>query len=158
MYLFSARAQARVLNIALKGRNMAYSVRRVDYFYITVEDHPGEAYRLLSTLATMGVNLVAFTAVPLGAQRTQLTIFPDDSSSATDASKRAGIALTGPQPAFLVQGDDEMGTLSTVHQKLYEAKVNVSASSGVTDGKGSFGYIIYVRLADYEMAAKALGV
>jgi hypothetical protein len=137
---------------------MAYNVRRVDYFYLTVEDHPGEAYKLLSMLSTMGVNLVAFTAVPLGSQRTQLTIFPEDSSSAMDAVKKAGITLTGPQPAFLIQGEDELGTLSVIHQKLYEAKVNVSASSGVTDGKGSFGYIIYVRHADYETAAKTLGV
>ena len=124
---------------------MAYRVRRVDYFYITVEDHPGEAYKLLSMLASVGVNLLAFTAVPVGPQRTQLTIFPEDSLTAMDAAKKAGIVVNGPQLAFLVQGDDELGALSAVHEKLYQANVNVSLSSGVTDGKGSFGYIIYVR-------------
>lgn len=137
---------------------MAYSIRRVDYFYLTVEDHPGEAYKLLSLLATMGVNLLAFTAVPASPQRTQLTIFPEDTSTAMDAAKKAGIAVQGPQFAFLVQGDDELGALSAVHEKLYQANVNVSASNGVTDGKGSFGYIIYVRPNEYEMAARALGV
>ena len=137
---------------------MAYSVRRVDYFYLTVEDHPGEAYKLLSMLSAMGVNLLAFTAVPVGTQRTQLAIFPEDSSTAMDAAKKAGIVVNGPQLAILVQGDDELGALSAVHEKLYRANVNVSASSGVTDGKGSFGYIIYVRPNEYEMAARALGL
>jgi len=39
---------------------------------------------------------------------------------------------------------------------LYEANVNVYASNGVTDGKGSFGYVLYVRPEEYEMAAAAL--
>lgn len=137
---------------------MAYTVRRVDYFYLTVEDHPGEAYKLLSMLSTMGVNLLAFTAVPAGSMRTQLTIFPADTSTAMDAAKKAGIVIDGPQLAFLVQGDDELGALSAVHEKLFQAHVNVSASNGVTDGKGSFGYIIYVRPNEYEMAARALGL
>lgn len=137
---------------------MAFSVRRVDYFYTTVEDHPGEAYNLLSTLATVGINLLAFTAVPSGEMRTQLTIFPEDTHKTIDAARKAGIVLNGPQPALLVQGDDELGALSSIHQKLYEANVNVSAASGVGDGRGSFGYVIYVRPNEYEAAARALGV
>jgi hypothetical protein len=142
-----------------KGKKaMAYNVRRVDYFHLTVEDHPGEAYKLLSALSAMGVSLLAFTAVPHGSQRTQLTIFPEDSSLALSASKKAGMTLVGPQAALLIQGDDELGTLSTIHHKLYEAGVNVPASSGVTDGKGSFGYVIYVRPNEFATAARALGI
>ena len=57
---------------------MAFKIRRVDYFYTTVKDQPGEAYRLLSQLADLGVNLLALTAVPIGPLHTQLTIFPED--------------------------------------------------------------------------------
>lgn len=45
---------------------MAYSIKRLDYFYVTVKDEPGEAHKLLSTLADIGVNLLAFTIVPAG--------------------------------------------------------------------------------------------
>jgi prephenate dehydratase len=55
---------------------MAFKIRRVDYFYTTVKDQPGEAYKLLSLLASMGIKLFAFTAVPFGPMTTQLTIFP----------------------------------------------------------------------------------
>ena len=39
-----------------------------------------------------------------------------------------------------------------------QAKVSVYASSGVTDGRGGYGYVIYVRGQDYDAALQALGV
>jgi hypothetical protein len=36
--------------------------------------------------------------------------------------------------------------------------VNVYASTGVSDGQGKYGYVIYVREEDCERAAKALEV
>lgn len=137
---------------------MAARIRRVEYFMTTVPDQPGEACRVLSHLAELHVNLVGFSAVPVGPFRTQLTIFAEDTAQFVGAAKRAGITLDGPNHALLVQGDDELGALAGVHQKLYEANVNVAASHGVTDGRGSFGYIVYVRPDEYERAAAALSV
>jgi hypothetical protein len=133
-------------------------IRRVDYFNTTIRDRPGEGYKLLAQLAEMGLNLLAFTAVPVGPSSTQLTLFPEDSRRMVSAAQRAGMALDGPHPAFLVQGDDELGALAGIHQELYRADVNISASSGVTDGRGAFGYVIYVRSEDFDRAAAALGV
>ena len=135
---------------------MAFRIRRVDYFYSTVKDQPGEAYKLLSLLSSLGINLLAITAVPFGPMNTQLTIFPDDAGKLRNEAQKAGLKLDGPQPAFLVQGDDELGALAEVHMKLYEANVNIYASSGVADGKGSYGYVIYVRPDDYARAVAAL--
>jgi len=137
---------------------MAFTIRRVDYFYAWVEDQPGQAYKLLSVLAEVGVNLLAFTAIPVGPMRTQLTIFPEDTLKMADAAKKANVALDGPHRALLVQGDDKLGVLADVHAKLFQAGVNVSASSGVTDGRGSYGYIIYIRPEQFDKAAEALQV
>ena len=126
---------------------MAYKIRRADYYYAAVDDHPGEAYELLSQLASQGVNLIAITALPTGPMRTQLTLF-----------QKAGVMLDGPHRALLVQGDDEIGVLARLHTKLHHAGVDVYASSGVTDGRGGYGYIIYVRSDDFEKAAHALEV
>jgi hypothetical protein len=57
-----------------------------------------------------------------------------------------------------VQGDDELGALASVHERLFEAGVDVYASTGVTDGRGSFGYVVYVREEQFERGAEALGV
>ena len=68
------------------------------------------------------------------------------------------MTLDGPHPALLVQGDDEVGALAVIHEKLRDANVHVFASTGVADGRGGYGYIIYVRPEDFERAAKALEV
>lgn len=137
---------------------MAYRIRRVEYFTTTVQDRPGAAYKLLAQLEDLGLNLVAFTAVPVGPLRAQLTIFPDDPLKMADTARKASLVLDGPHPALLVQGDDELGALARIHEKISAADVNIYASSGVADGRGSFGYVIYVRPEEYERAAEALGV
>lgn len=137
---------------------MGHTIRRVDYFYTTVRDEPGQGYKLLSQLAELGVNLLALVSVPVGPMRTQLTIFPEDTPRLRKAAGTAGLELDGPHPALLVHGDDELGALVGIHERLYHAKVNVYASSGVSDGKGRYGYVLYVRPNEYDRAANALGV
>jgi hypothetical protein len=137
---------------------MAHTIRRVDYFYATVRDEPGQAYKLLSQLAELGVNLLAITAIPIGPVRTQLTLFPSDTNKIKVVAREAQLTLDGPHPALLVQGDDELGALAVIHERLYEADVNVAASTGVATECGSYGYVLYVRPEDYERAAAVLGL
>ena len=137
---------------------MSFQARRAEYFYTTVEDEPGEGYELLSALADLGVNLLAFTAASVGPTRTQLALFPDDALKMADAAKKAGLALDGPHFALLVQGDDELGALARIHATLHEAGVNVYASTAVTDGKGNFGYLLYMSAGEFDRAAAALGI
>jgi len=137
---------------------MATSIRRADYFSLTVKDEPGAAYGLISQLARLGINMLAFAAVPVGPDTTQLTFFPEDAGKLVAEAKRDGLDLEGPHAALLVQGDDEIGVLAKIHADLTEAGVNVYASTGVTSGKGCFGYVVYVRSEQLEAAAKALGV
>jgi len=102
--------------------------------------------------------MLAFTAVPIGPTHTQLTIFPDETQQMATAGKHAGLTLDGPHPALLVQGDDKMGALVAVHEQLFEANVDVFASTGVADGYGRYGYVLYVRPQEYERAVAALGI
>ena len=135
---------------------MAHKIRKVEYFNTTVKDQPGSSYNLLNQLSGLGISQVAFVAIPTGPANTQLTIFPEDSQKLTSEAKSAGMQLDGPHPAILVQGDDELGALEDIHNKLFLANVNVYASMGVTDGKGGFGYLIYVRPGEFERAVQAL--
>jgi hypothetical protein len=137
---------------------MYYNINRVDYFYTTVKDQPGEAYKLLSALADLGVNLLAFNAIPLGTAGAQMSLFPEDPSLLTNIAKQAGISLEGPNPALLIQGDDKIGVLAEIHEKLYAADINVYSANCVTTGKGSFGYLVYLRPDEYDRALSALGM
>lgn len=137
---------------------MATSIRRVEYFHTTLPDRPGEAYKLLQALADQQVGLLAFQAVPVGPTHTQLTLFPEDGALLRAAAERSGMTVEGPHPALLVQGDDEVGALVGIHEKLYEAGVNVYAASAVTCGEGRFGYLVWVRPEEFDRAAAALEV
>ncbi len=137
---------------------MGYNIQKVDYFYTTVKDQPGEAYKLLTVLQDLGVNLLAFTAVPVGPASTQLAIFPEDTGQFTHEAQNAKMMLDGPHHAFLVQGDDQLDAMAEIHLKLYEMNINVYASSGVADSKGSYGYVIYVKPDDFDRAVEALGL
>ena len=137
---------------------MDSNVRAVDYFYATLPSDAGEACRWLSGIAEAGVNLLAFCANPLGPGHTQVMLFPDDVGTLREALHDSGIALTGPQKAFLVQGDDRLGAIADLYGKLADAAVEVYSSTGVTDGRGRFGYLLYIRPEDFQRAAAALSV
>src|SRR5712691_3060388 len=136
---------------------MALSVRNAEYFYIRIEDSRERAYQLLAQMALEEVSLLAFSAVPFGPNHVELTIFPDRSDAFMQLAKKLGWAVTGPQHAFLVQGDDQLGALADIQRMLLEADVQIYAASGVTDGSGHFGYVIYFKEADHATAARVLG-
>jgi hypothetical protein len=137
---------------------MACNISKVEYFNTTIIDRPGEAYKFLSQLALLRINLLAFTAIPVSPTDTQLTIYPENPKFMKNEAARAGLYLEGPNPALLVQCDDRLGALADIHLRIYEADVNVESASGVTDGRGAFGYVIHVKKEDFEKAADALGI
>ncbi len=132
------------------------AVRRVQYYYATVRGAPDEAFEVLTHLAGQGVNLLALNTMPLGPDATQMTLFPEDPPALRDAARAAGLTLEGPHSALLVQGADEIGALARLHAQLHRAGVEVYASNAVTDGKGFFGYVLYMRPEDSEKAAALL--
>ena len=137
---------------------MAVRIRKVDYYYASIRARPGEAYRLLVRLAGAQVNLLAFSAIPMGPEFTQLVLFPEDGDLLVAVAGEIGVELTGPDHALLIQGDDELGALARVHERLADAGIRAYASSGVSDGAGGFGYILYVRSEEIDEAARALEI
>jgi hypothetical protein len=131
---------------------MTFTIRPVHYYYATVRDELGAASRVLAALSGRGVNLLAFTAVPSGPTLAQFALFPEDSAKLVSESRAAGLELDGPHRALLIQGDDELGALAGVHERLVDAGVDIYASTGVTDGRGAFGYVVYVREEQFEKA------
>jgi hypothetical protein len=129
----------------------------MEYFNTRIQDVPGKAYEVLAQLASEEINVLAFSAVPFGPNHVELTIFPDKSDNFLALAAHLGWTLTGPQHACLVQGDDQLGALAEIQKKLAEAGVSIYASSGVTDGRGHYGYVIYFKEGDHKIAARALG-
>ena len=136
---------------------MPVSVHRVRYYYATVEEVPGQTYAILSQLAACGVDLLAFTAAPVGPNHVQWSLFPADTKEFEDVAHDIGLPVVAVQDALLVQGDDRLGALAELHERLSQARVEVYATSGVTAGNERFGYVIYVKPDEIDRAAEALG-
>lgn len=137
---------------------MAVKIQCVEYFKTNVSDRPGAAYDILSKVAGAQVNLLAFSAIPTGLNSAQLVLFPDRGKDLAKVAEDFGLHLVGPDRAFLIQGDDQLGAFADIHRKLSNADINVYASSGVTDGREGFGYIVYVRPGEFDRASKVLGI
>jgi hypothetical protein len=136
---------------------MADTVRRVEYYYVTVSDEAGEGQRILSALKDNGVNLVAFLGFPLGGGRSQLDLVPEEPQQLRDAAEGEGVMLSETKRAFLIQGDDRVGAVADTLAKLAQANINLTAAAATGAGSGSYGMIVWVAPADYERAADALG-
>jgi hypothetical protein len=137
---------------------MSSAVRRVQYFYTTVRGEPDEAFEILTHFAGQGVNLLALNTMPVGPDATQLTLFPEDAPRLQEAARASGLTLEGPHSALLVQGEDRLGVIAALHSRLHRAGVHVYASNAVTDGRGYYGYVLYMRPQDAERAATVLNV
>lgn len=136
---------------------VADKVRRVEYYYVTVPDKPGEGLKVLSALKDAGVLLLACQAFPTSGGKAQLNLVPEDAGKFKKAAEAARLALTGPRRAFLITGDDRVGAAAAHAKTLADASINVTAVTALGAGSGRYGMIVWVAPADYEKATKALG-
>jgi hypothetical protein len=135
---------------------MADTFRLVEYFYITAPQKPNEGARVLNTLKDAGVNLLAFSGFPQG-RRAQLDFVPADPAAFRQAAKRAKWKVVGPKRGFLVQGDDRVGAIAELLERLGGAKINVTAIDAVSVGEGRYGALFWVAPKDVKKTAALLG-
>lgn len=140
-----------------RRKEMADRILRTDYFKLETPNRPGEGARVLKVLRDAKVNLLAFTGFPRG-RKTQMDFVPRNAAAFRKAMKRAGFRVSGKKAVFLIQGSDRVGAIHRVMEKLGKADINVTAIDAVSDGKGHYGAILWVKPADVRKTAKVLGV
>jgi hypothetical protein len=136
---------------------MADKIRRVEYFYLQVDDRPGEGAEVLGKLKDTGVNLLSFTAFPTAGGKAQLTIVPERPDAFLAAARNAGLTHSAKKECFLVQGEDHVGAVYDVLKRLAESKINCVASNGGSAPGGGYSLVVFVKPGDLAGAAKALG-
>jgi hypothetical protein len=134
---------------------MADTIRLVDYFYITVPDKSGEGARALQILKDAGVNLLAFSGFPQG-RRAQMDFIPADPVAFKQAAKKAKWKVVGPKRGFLVQGDDRVGAVADLLERLGTAKINVTAIDAVSAADGRYAALFWVAPKDVKKVTALL--
>lgn len=137
---------------------MAETIRKIDYYYVSVPDKPGEASRILTQLHEAGVNLLGFSGFPQGARKAQLDFLPEDPKAFAKTARKIGLRLSPKKAGFLIQGEDRPGAVAELLGKLAAAGINVTAVQAIAAGSGVYGGMLWVKSADVRKAAKALGV
>jgi hypothetical protein len=135
---------------------MPDTIRKVDYYYITAPDKPGEGAKVFSALRDAGVNLLAVHAFP-SARRSQIDVVPADAVAFLAAAKSAGLKVSKPKTVFLIEGDDRVGAIVPTLSRLGAAGINVTAVSAIRAGIGRYGALLWVKPRDLRKAAEALG-
>jgi hypothetical protein len=135
---------------------MAITVRKTAYFKVGVRNKAGEGARLLGLLREQGVNLVAMSGFPRGG-KAQIDVVPEDAAAFKKAMKQAKIPAGEKKTVFVIQGEDKVGAVSGILEKLGSAGVNVTAVDAVADGTGRYGAVLWVKPADVSKASRLLG-
>lgn len=137
---------------------MSDVVKCIEYYYTVVSDRPGAGAKVLNAFKAARVNLLAFTGFPCSARRAQLDFVPANQRAFLAAARKAGIRLVGPKKAFLIQGQDRVGIIANIANKLAEARINVTAVDAIAAGRRRYGTILWVKPGSVDRAAKILGV
>src|SRR6266566_1198042 len=127
------------------------TIRKAEYYYVTIADKPGEGERLFGALRDAGVNLLAVHAFP-SARRSQIDLVPSDAAAFLAAAKAAK-----PKTVFLIEGDDRVGAMAQLLGRLGAAGINVTATSATRTGMGRYGALLWVKPRDLKKAAAVLG-
>jgi hypothetical protein len=137
---------------------MPDQVRTVSYGYILVPDKPGEGARILSSLKSAGVNLLAYSGFPAGRGKSQMDLVSEEMAAVKQVAKANKWKMSPVKKGFLIQGDDRVGAVADTLGRLADAKINVTAADGVSAGGGRWGMILWVAPRAHAKAAKVLGV
>lgn len=132
------------------------TIRKTDYFSMEVPNKIGEGARLLGALRDAGVNLLGFTGFPTG-RRAQVDFIPEDTASFKAAARKLGIKIGPRKAVFLVQGDDRVGAIAELCDKIAGAGVNMTAMDAVASEGGRYAAMFWVAPGDVNKVAKALG-
>ena len=135
---------------------MPDTIRKAEYYYVTIPDKPGEGKRLFGALRDAGVNLLAVHAFP-SARRSQIDLVPSDAATFLAAAKAAKLKLSKPKTVFLIEGDDRVGAMAQILARLGAAGINVTATSATRTGMGRYGALLWVKPRDVKKAAEILG-
>jgi hypothetical protein len=135
---------------------MADTIRKVEYFKVTVPNKAGTAAKYLAVLKAQRVNLLAFTGFPR-AGRAQLDFVPQNAAAFRKALRKAGLSPGKGRVAFLIQGSDRPGAIEAITAKVGAAGVNITALDAVAAAGRRYGAILWVQPRDVAKTAKALG-
>lgn len=136
---------------------MADQARVVHSYSTSVPDQPGQAFKVLATLVSAGINLLGCSGMQCdGVAR--IDVVPDDKDAFAALVARSGLDFRRQKAGFLIQGEDRPGALAGHLSRLADAGLNVGGVQSLAAGAGRWSAIVWIADHDLDAAAQALGL
>jgi predicted amino acid-binding ACT domain protein len=106
---------------------MAISVKKIELWNVVVDNQPGALAAVLEPLAAAGADfeIVMGTAIPGGAGKASVGVFPVKGRKMIAAAKAAGLVPADSMPALLVVGDNRAGLGGRMSEAIAGAGINI---------------------------------
>lgn len=131
-------------------------VKRVDCFFLEVEDKPGVLAQFARQLRDEKINLRGLWGYTNPQQKGKIACVPQNTKKFLESARKLGLTATQ-ETAFHISGTDKVGALCKVFDSLEGAGININVLDAMAFS-GRFGSYIWVDPKDVKAAAKALKV
>jgi hypothetical protein len=140
------------------GRNMPYSVKKVEVWAGEVADRPGGLAEKMDALSGSGANFEFMIArrAPDKPGTGVVFVTPIRGAKQKRAAQGAGFATSGSLHSVRVEGPDKAGLGAKMAQALAEAGINMRGVSAAALGRRSVGYFAFDSVADADNAVRVL--
>jgi hypothetical protein len=103
---------------------------------ITLDDRPGTLYKAAQTIASAGINIEGYCAVPSGKDgKGTFRVVTKDPSNTRKALESAGFKVHEERDVMLVEAEDRPGFLAQFLRKVAENEVNVGPTYTITNDR-----------------------
>ncbi len=135
---------------------MKFSAKQIIFYSIETDYKISEASKLLSILANNKIDFLAFKATTTESRKTVFTLFSENAQKISEVANANGFKADGPHSSVLVTGNEEIGALASIYEKLARANIDVSESSGIAHINGAYGVILYLKPMECNKAIAVL--
>jgi len=129
-------------------------VKRVDCFFLEVEDKPGVIAQFARQLKDAKINLKGLWGYSNPQGKGRIACVPQNNKKFLDAAKGGGLTTTR-EIALHISGPDKAGALCNVLDVLDKNNINIQVLDAIAFS-GRFGSYVWVDPSDVNAAAKAL--
>lgn len=129
-------------------------VKRVDCFFLDVEDKPGVLAQFARQIRDEKINLRGLWGYTNSQGKGRIGCVPQNSKKFVDSARKHNLTTTQ-GTTFHISGPDKVGALCKVLDILDEAKINIQVMDAM-GFSGRFGAYIWIDPKDIEAAARAL--
>jgi hypothetical protein len=131
------------------------AAKRVDCFFLDVDDKPGVVAEFARQLRDAKINLKGLWAYTSANGRGKIGCVPQNAKKFIERAKELGLT-TSQSVAFYASGTDKVGALCKVLDSLDKASVNIKVMDAI-GFSGRYGAYVWVDPQEVENATKVLG-